>query len=417
MQKLDGGFNSDDDSALLHIICAHGAKFYALSLDQLDQAPSWAYLRAAGNQWAKRAEALLMEDYGKISIHRLMTTVLLHDFRMRLGDYCQALMLSSFAVRMAQALKINNEESADILCTYRGVSVSSVASRESRRRLMWACYVIDLFTGRGAEQLVMLREKDIEIQLPCNERNFRLGIPSVTETLGTGHVLKFLSPAIVPPKPASNMGIMAHYIRIVALGQRISKYISKYINNPEASPPPWLPESDFSALDAAMTHWRRDLSDFVESSPDTTYARLDSNQLGGLMLIHSTYHHNYLTLYKISMPELFCLTSAPTFPYEHREDLQALQAEAYFHARQIARLLAEAAEHGLRLLSDSVLPLFAYDSSQVMLYYVAQLMDSGRVDAKERLREAVEAVEGNRRLLRMMSPLFPLSNTFVCRPP
>lgn len=165
-----------------------------------------------------------------------------------------------------------------------------------------------------------------------------------------------------------------------------------------------------------MTHWRRDLPDFVEYSPDTIYARLDSNQLGGLMLIHSTYHHNYLTLYKISMPELFCLNSAPIFPYEHRESLQALQAEAYFHARQIARLLAEAAEHGTRLLSDSVLPFFAYDSSRVMLYYVARVMDSGRVDAKERLNEAVEAVEGNRKLLRMMAPLFPVSETFVSTP-
>lgn len=131
------------------------------------------------------------------------------------------------------------------------------------------------------------------------------------------------------------------------------------------------------------------------------------------MLIHSTYHHNYLTLYKISMPELFCLTSAPIFPYEHRENLQAMQAEAYFHARQIARLLAEAAEHGIRLLSDSVLPFFAYDSCRVMLYYVARVMDPGRVDAKERLAEAIEAAEGNSSLLRLMAPLFPASETFV----
>jgi hypothetical protein len=27
MRQLDNGFNSDDESALLHIICAHGAKY------------------------------------------------------------------------------------------------------------------------------------------------------------------------------------------------------------------------------------------------------------------------------------------------------------------------------------------------------------------------------------------------------
>lgn len=72
MRQLDSGFNSDDDSALLHIICAHGAKFHALSLGQFDQAPSATFLRAAGNQWAKEAESLLMSNYGKISVHRLM---------------------------------------------------------------------------------------------------------------------------------------------------------------------------------------------------------------------------------------------------------------------------------------------------------------------------------------------------------
>jgi hypothetical protein len=151
--------------------------------------------------------------------------VLLYDFRFRLGEYSQALMLSGIAVRMAQALKVNNEFSDDIMCVDGTNSTPSVASRESRRRLMWACYVIDSVTGRGAEQLSMLHEKDINIQLPCNERNFGLRIPSVTETLGIGHVLQFLSPSIVPAKPADNMGIMAYYIRIVSLGKRIIKSV------------------------------------------------------------------------------------------------------------------------------------------------------------------------------------------------
>lgn len=32
MRQLDSGFNSDDDSALLHIICAHGAKYVIANL-------------------------------------------------------------------------------------------------------------------------------------------------------------------------------------------------------------------------------------------------------------------------------------------------------------------------------------------------------------------------------------------------
>ena len=136
------------------------------------------------------------------------------------------------------------------------------------------------------------------------------------------------------------------------------------------------------------------------------------------MLIHCTYHHNYLELYKVSMPDLFRLrpTSAfgsSVFPAEHSEILQALQADCYFHARQISHLVVEAAEHGIRLLSDSVLPFFILDSSRVMLYYVARLLDSERVDAAQRVQEAIEAVESNKRLLKSMAPLLPISESFV----
>lgn len=131
-------------------------------------------------------------------------------------------MLSSFALRMAQALKINREYSDDVLYANGRINTLSAESRESRRRLIWACYVID--TGTNPEQLATLREKDIDIQLPCNECNLRLGIPSITDTLGLGHVLQYLSPAIVPSKPANNISIMAYYIRIVRIGKRITKY-------------------------------------------------------------------------------------------------------------------------------------------------------------------------------------------------
>ncbi|QUC22020.1 uncharacterized protein UV8b_06261 [Ustilaginoidea virens] len=403
MRQLDKGFTSDDESALLHIICAHGAKFLALASVDVTAPPS--LLKQAGNQWAKRAEHLMLANFGKISIQRLMTAILLHDFRFRLGEYGQALMLSGLAVRMAHALKINTEYNSDILCTEEGGDAPSVASRESRRRLMWACYVLDAWAGNGVDHLTLLRENDIKIQLPSNERNFGLRIPSVTETLGVGHVLQFLPPAIVPRRPAANMGIMAYYIRVVTLWKRIVRYV----NHLHAGPPPWQPDSLFAALDADLHLWRRELPDFVEYSTETIYARLDSNQFGALVLIHCTYHHNYLELYKLTMPNLFKPPKPFTFSPEHQEFLQSAHANCYYHAQQIADILAEAAEHGSRLLSDSLLPLFVYDSSRVMLYYVARLLDPTRPDAEAKMRDAVKAVESNSKILCMMSALFPIA--------
>ncbi|KAG6000381.1 hypothetical protein E4U21_005544 [Claviceps maximensis] len=407
LRQLDKGLSYDDESALLHIICAHGAKFLILTTGQGEFSAPPMLLKTAGNQWAKRAEYLMLANFGKISVQRLMTAILLHDFHFRLGEYGQALMISGLAVRMAHALKINTEYNSDILCTEEDKGAPSVASRESRRRLMWACYVLDAWAGNGADQLTLLRENDIKIQLPTNERNFGLRISSVTETLGVGHVLQFLSPAVVPRRPAANMGIMAYYIRVVALWKRIVRYV----NDLHAGPPPWQPDSLFAALDADLHLWRRELPDFVEYTTETIYARLDSNQLGALVLIHCTYHHNYLELYKLTMPDLFKLPKPLIFPPEHQDFLQREQAKCYFHARQIADILADTAEHGSQLLSDSLLPFFVYDSSRVMLYYVVLLQDPNRPDAEAKMRDAVKAVESNNRVLRMMSALFPIAQS------
>lgn len=174
-----------------------------------------------------------------------------------------------------------------------------------------------------------------------------------------------------------------------------------------------MPESDFAALDGDLRLWRQELPDFVEYSAETIYARLDSNQLGALVLIHCTYHHNYLELYKLSMPDLFKLSKPLSIPTEHVEFFQASQANCYYHARQIALILAEAADHGARLLSDSLLPYFVYDSSRVMLYYVARLLDPTRSDAQNQVQDAIKAVESNNRVLLMMSALFPIAQSLV----
>lgn len=134
------------------------------------------------------------------------------------------------------------------------------------------------------------------------------------------------------------------------------------------------------------------------------------------MLIHCTYHHNFLELYKFSMPDLFKQEKRfVVFPQEHREFIKVVQAEAYFHASQISTILAEAVEHGPRLLSDALLPFFVYDSSRVMLYYVSQLLDPNRVDAIGKMKEAISTVESNRHILRVMSPLFPIAESLVSK--
>ena len=133
-------------------------------------------------------------------------------------------MLSGLTTRMTQALQINLEYNTDILCqdTDNGLPVTA---KESRRRLMWSCYIMDSLVGSGVDQLTLMDERDIKIQLPCNERNFIQHIPCLTETLSPGSRLKILPEDSDTKTLLPNMGIMAYFIRHISIRKRVLRYL------------------------------------------------------------------------------------------------------------------------------------------------------------------------------------------------
>jgi Fungal specific transcription factor domain. len=133
-------------------------------------------------------------------------------------------MLSGLTTRMTQALQINLEYNTDILCqdTDNGLPVTA---KESRRRLMWSCYIMDALVGSGVDQLTLMDERDIKIQLPCNERNFIQKVPCLTETLYPGSWLKILPEDLDTKTLLPNMGIMAYFIRHISIRKRVLRYL------------------------------------------------------------------------------------------------------------------------------------------------------------------------------------------------
>ena len=221
MQRLDAGHSRNrDDDALLHIVCALGALFVATENEAETRPP--ASILTAGSHWAKRAQHLILTQLGDIAVENLMAAVLLHDYELRMGNFGNAFMLSGITARMAQALQINLEHSTDVLCRTSGSSPGA-STKESRRRLMWCCYITDSLIGNGVDQLTLIKETDIKIQLPCNERNFLLQSACVTEVLEPGRFLGFLGPDALPSYPSDNMGIRAHYLRYIAIRRKVLK--------------------------------------------------------------------------------------------------------------------------------------------------------------------------------------------------
>lgn len=141
-----------------------------------------------------------------------------------MGNFANAFMLSGLTTRMTQALQINLEYNTDLLCQETNLGLSAT-TKESRRRLMWSCYVTDALVGSGVDQLTLINERDMKIQLPCNERNFVQQIPCLTETLDPGNWLKFVSSDLDTSSILPNMGIMAYFIRHMSIRKRVLKYV------------------------------------------------------------------------------------------------------------------------------------------------------------------------------------------------
>ncbi|CAK7224854.1 hypothetical protein SBRCBS47491_005696 [Sporothrix bragantina] len=407
--------SDSDDMALLQIICAHGAKFCALEYSETATPQPAKLIQAAGHAWAQAAEQTLMTHYGRITVTSLMTAVLLYDYRYRLGDFAHALIMSGLTTRMAQALQLNMEyeprtnndepggrgrEGGDEEAEPRGVVLSPV-EKEARRRLMWACYVIDTWTGSGMDQLTLMREDDLHIQLPCNERDFLFQRAVVTGRLGvTEETESSLS---------SNSGMMAAYIRIVSIWKRVARYV-KHLDTATL---PWLPGSEFTVLDDALRTWHDGLAPDLAFSADSLYTRLASSQLGALCLLHCTYYNAMLDLYRIAMPELFSLRHAFRFPPDQNAFLHSLQTRSFQNACRMAAVLEQTAAQGARHLADSMMPMFAYNSSRVMLYYLVRLHDPARADTKTTVDETLQRVQSNNGVLHLTAAMMPLSDPLM----
>jgi hypothetical protein len=84
---------------------------------------------------------------------------------------------------------------------------------------------MDALVGSGVDQLTLIDERDIKIQLPCNDRNFAQQVPCLTETLRPGNWLRISPGDLDTDTLIANMGIMAYFIRHISIRKRVLRYV------------------------------------------------------------------------------------------------------------------------------------------------------------------------------------------------
>lgn len=187
--------------------------------------------------------------------------------------------------------------------------------------------------------------------------------------------------------------------------------IYSFVKHMDEEQPPWLPGSGFATLIDDIQSWRQSLPSWLDFSADNIYIRRETHQLGALLLIHCMYHHVMCDVHRIALPDLFKNQEPFVFPSDRQPFVGHLQDVCFEHAQRMSVLVSHILQHGVKHFADSILPSFVYNSSRIMLYYIAKILDVTKADAGTVIGRTVELVQYNNQALREMAFMYPLAES------
>ncbi|KAI5459771.1 hypothetical protein BGZ63DRAFT_405725 [Mariannaea sp. PMI_226] len=189
-----------------------------------------------------------------------------------------AWMYVGMAIRMAQALKLGLD---DLRATQleqtgrrtdqpqesrrRSSEISII--RETRRRTMFSCLIMDRMMACGHDRVPTLRRECIRIQLPCTEMAFDLAL-----NVNTG----YLNVEDRPGLQINDDSVLSRFVQLGELWASISCYSSTGGRLLEQVPP-WNDASTFRKLLAELNHFAFCLPDTFAFSRQNYY-RHDNHQ-------------------------------------------------------------------------------------------------------------------------------------------
>ena len=325
--------------------------------------------RERGDRCVDEAVSLCLADLERPSVPRLQALVIAVKHRMLSRRFSGAFMLHAVASRFATALRLNHEQPD--LC---------FLARESRRRLMWSLYMTDSSLSAGQPDVALWpdAERQIRLQLPCNERNFEFDLPEPTEPLrppGSGDMAQ-----PQPPMP-DVLGLMALHVRIHWVRTRILQCTTRLAGSPQP------PEDALAALPGRCAELAAELEAFEARLPASfrgTEAnfrlRSYSPRLGIFVMTHVWWRQCHLDLYRPFLPGLHEALPPAALRRLDPDLVARARRSCYDHARAMAdmfaQLLALGSGGGCPPVADLDLPACALQCARV-LYHALQTGGGG----------------------------------------
>jgi hypothetical protein len=390
-------------SGLVYMMCALAAPFYYAKTvigTSEEELSAGTRFYDAGKGWAEAAMQCALTTFGSPAIECLMTEVLLHEYYLRVGDYSKAFLISGFISRRVQLLQLNVEHDNDILCQKNQISW---AAKESRRRVLWACYLLDASIECGIDQLRFVSAGDVQIQLPCVEDSFIRNIPHITEMLPVGKLLPFVDrQQVVVTSAPENIDMRGHYIRAMAIRSKILRYV-KHLDGEI----PWEAngESQFQVLDKELRDIENSIPDNLKMSTENVYIYKTSGRLNVFFGLHILISQTYNDLYRVGVSKLVFPDTATQWLRENapEEFISLCHRMCITKALYIGSLLRNLWSCHKISIVDTPYAVHAQICSSVLVTSLASWSNPETLIANFSYRDCEETLQSNVRILKYLA--------------
>ncbi|KAF9909228.1 hypothetical protein BX616_011255 [Lobosporangium transversale] len=306
---------------LLNALCAGVARFS----NHPDVVTTPSFL--AGEPFATNVRASLIDSVDVPTVSNVQALLFLSMFEYGAARGPRAWMFGGMAIRMAQELGLNREDSSPVF-NLKGDWVL----RETRRRTFWACFIMDVLASSSSGRPRMIDERDCEVLLPSEDNAWHEARPVVTEMLEEENDSEGLSsvkhetdaddtgsnnapdswPGTSTKKNGSSsaqpskedeasqkchsLSSFAYLIRILAILGKVSQYVNR--PRTKKSIPPNEPGSEFAIIDAALAAWLQSVPSQFGYSPDNTRMLKDRGEGCIIIFMHVVYHTSVVLLHR-----------------------------------------------------------------------------------------------------------------------
>ncbi|KAK4160595.1 hypothetical protein QBC43DRAFT_325250 [Cladorrhinum sp. PSN259] len=329
-----------------------------------------------GEQCIEEAISLCLRELEKPSIPRLQALVLAVKHRILSKRHSSAFMLHGIAGRFATALRLNHEQPT--IC---------FLAQESRRRLMWSLYMIDSSISAGQQESALWpdAERQIHVQLPCNERNFEFDLPEPTEGLRPPPP----GPDGTVPPMTDALGFMAAHIRIQWIRTRILQCTSKATSSTSSADLAMLP-MQCAELEAELEAFENRLPPSFRWSEANLRLRAYSRRLGIFVMTHVWWRQCHLDLYRLCLAGLREALSPEALQHLDPGFVDRSRRKCYDHARAMPDMFAHMMMLGnSAIVTDLDLPGCAFQCSKVLYHGLQTGAAASLGFSPERVRELV----------------------------